>query len=271
MNIIVLIISATSPRQIYKPIALLLLSTIKYISQAMEIASYRHNPPECQRSDSPSRAFSSATTSSVIPPNHTKNESKSNTQAVDEATQEERPKRIIGDGNIFGHSSTTSYNDRDNRALFNHADNDDDQEIEAALALALPTSPVTDAVPLRAEASGPVDTQDNINNRSSLRDDIDPFETRLGFRHDREACAAYLMLPPVGSVGLLLLEQRNDYVRYVIYSSLIVIGYKQQELYLQGRSVANDAWFLGFMHGSLVCCLLLFLYAHPLLFFISVL
>ena len=46
-----------------------------------------------------------------------------------------------------------------------------------------------------------------------VREDVDMFETRLGLRMDYEACLAYLLLPPVGSVLLLVLEHRSDYVR----------------------------------------------------------
>jgi hypothetical protein len=45
------------------------------------------------------------------------------------------------------------------------------------------------------------------------REDVDLFETRLGIRMDFEACLAYLFLPPVGGVLLLILEQTSDYVR----------------------------------------------------------
>lgn len=40
------------------------------------------------------------------------------------------------------------------------------------------------------------------------------FETSL-MRLDYEAMLAYLLLPPAGSVFLLIVEHRNDYVRYV--------------------------------------------------------
>ena len=43
---------------------------------------------------------------------------------------------------------------------------------------------------------------------------MDVFETRLGLRMDVEACLAYLALPPVGGVVLLILEHKSDYVRY---------------------------------------------------------
>lgn len=44
---------------------------------------------------------------------------------------------------------------------------------------------------------------------------MDVFQTRLGLRMDVEACLAYLALPPVGGVVLLILEHKSDYVRYV--------------------------------------------------------
>ena len=47
------------------------------------------------------------------------------------------------------------------------------------------------------------------------RGEMDVFETRLGLRMDVEACLSYLALPPVGSVLLLILEHKSDYVRYV--------------------------------------------------------
>lgn len=43
---------------------------------------------------------------------------------------------------------------------------------------------------------------------------MDLFETRLGIRMDWEACLAYLALPPVGPVFLLIMEHKSDYVRY---------------------------------------------------------
>ena len=192
----------------------------------MEIASYRDNPPEQQRSRSPARLYSPTTTTPLsFRSNEVDTERKLGTGVDNRVKQKERPKRIIGDGNIYGHSSTTSYADRDNHISSSSNHDDDDQEIEAALALALPTSPITDAVPLREAANVPVDTRDGNNGRSLLRENINPFQTGLGLRHNWEACAAYVMLPPVGSVGLLLLEQQSDYVRYVITSSLIFYQY----------------------------------------------
>jgi hypothetical protein len=42
-----------------------------------------------------------------------------------------------------------------------------------------------------------------------------PFETSLPIRIEVEAMLAYLLLPPVGGVLLLLIEHNSDYVRYV--------------------------------------------------------
>lgn len=56
--------------------------------------------------------------------------------------------------------------------------------------------------------------------RESGRDELNEFETSLSMRIDYEACLAYLLLPPAGSVFLLLIEQKSDYVRYVMIKDL---------------------------------------------------
>ncbi|KAG6003251.1 hypothetical protein E4U21_002234 [Claviceps maximensis] len=43
--------------------------------------------------------------------------------------------------------------------------------------------------------------------------EISEFDTSLGLRLDHEACFAYLALPPLGSIVLLILERNSDYVR----------------------------------------------------------
>ncbi|KAL1899531.1 hypothetical protein Sste5346_002932 [Sporothrix stenoceras] len=43
---------------------------------------------------------------------------------------------------------------------------------------------------------------------------INEFDTSLGLRLDYEACMAYLLLPPLGSILLLVLERKSDYVRF---------------------------------------------------------
>ena len=45
--------------------------------------------------------------------------------------------------------------------------------------------------------------------------DVNLFETSLPLRLDYEAMLAYLLLPPVGGVILLIVEHKSDYVRYV--------------------------------------------------------
>lgn len=45
------------------------------------------------------------------------------------------------------------------------------------------------------------------------REGLNEFDTSLGIRLDYEACAAYLALPPVGAIVLLVLERKSDYVR----------------------------------------------------------
>lgn len=46
------------------------------------------------------------------------------------------------------------------------------------------------------------------------REGVSEFDTSLGFRLDYEACAAYLLSPPLGAILLLILERNSDYVRY---------------------------------------------------------
>lgn len=44
---------------------------------------------------------------------------------------------------------------------------------------------------------------------------VSEFDTSLGIRLDYEACLAYLALPPLGPILLLVLERKSDYVRCV--------------------------------------------------------
>ena len=132
----------------------------------------------------------------------------------------ERPRRIIGDGNIYGRAPTgisITENYTDDAENTNETVEDNDLDIEAALALALPTSPITDSAPLRAAPAALALAPASADYRGSnvLREDVDPFQTGLGFGPGWEAGAAYLMLPPAGTVALLMLEHRSDYVRYV--------------------------------------------------------
>lgn len=45
------------------------------------------------------------------------------------------------------------------------------------------------------------------------REGINEFDTSLGIRLDYEACLAYLALPPLGAILLLISERKSDYVR----------------------------------------------------------
>lgn len=53
--------------------------------------------------------------------------------------------------------------------------------------------------------------------------EISEFDTSLGLRLDYEACLAYLAVPPVGAVFLLILERNSDYVRLVGRGSTCVL------------------------------------------------
>lgn len=54
------------------------------------------------------------------------------------------------------------------------------------------------------------------------RETINEFDTSLGLRLDYEACLAYLALPPLGAIVLLILERKSDYVRFHAWQSGIL-------------------------------------------------
>jgi uncharacterized membrane protein len=49
--------------------------------------------------------------------------------------------------------------------------------------------------------------------------DLDAFQTSLPIRLDYEAMLAYILLPPAGSVFLLIAEHKSDYVRFHAWQS----------------------------------------------------
>jgi len=51
---------------------------------------------------------------------------------------------------------------------------------------------------------------------------VSEFDTSLGLRLDYEACLAYLALPPLGAILLLILERKSDYVRFHAWQSSIL-------------------------------------------------
>ncbi|KAI1075605.1 hypothetical protein F5B20DRAFT_585192 [Whalleya microplaca] len=54
------------------------------------------------------------------------------------------------------------------------------------------------------------------------RDGVSEFDTSLGIRLDYEAGLAYLGLPPLGAVILLILERNSDFVRFHAWQSSLL-------------------------------------------------
>ncbi|KAI5862487.1 hypothetical protein GGS23DRAFT_597292 [Durotheca rogersii] len=51
---------------------------------------------------------------------------------------------------------------------------------------------------------------------------VSEFDTSLGIRLDYEACLAYLALPPLGAIVLLILERKSDFVRFHAWQSSLL-------------------------------------------------
>ncbi|KAI1774870.1 hypothetical protein F4818DRAFT_441695 [Hypoxylon cercidicola] len=51
---------------------------------------------------------------------------------------------------------------------------------------------------------------------------VSEFDTSLGIRLDYEACLAYLILPPLGAIILLILERKSDFVRFHAWQSSLL-------------------------------------------------
>lgn len=60
---------------------------------------------------------------------------------------------------------------------------------------------------------------DYFNALGSREGMVSEFDTSLGIRLDFEACLAYLAVPPLGAILLLILERKSDFVRYAVLSS----------------------------------------------------
>ncbi|KAI0594524.1 hypothetical protein F4775DRAFT_573521 [Biscogniauxia sp. FL1348] len=54
------------------------------------------------------------------------------------------------------------------------------------------------------------------------RGGVSEFDTSLGLRLDYEAALAYLGLPPLGAIVLLILERQSDYVRFHAWQSSLL-------------------------------------------------
>lgn len=52
--------------------------------------------------------------------------------------------------------------------------------------------------------------------------ELSEFDTSLGLRLDYEACLAYLALPPLGAIILLIVERNSDYVRFHAWQSAVL-------------------------------------------------
>ncbi|KAK3986575.1 hypothetical protein QBC44DRAFT_333173 [Cladorrhinum sp. PSN332] len=78
------------------------------------------------------------------------------------------------------------------------------------------------------------------------REMVSEFDTSLGLRLDYEACLAYLVLPPVGAIVLLILERKSDYVRFHAWqSSLLFTALFVVHLLVMWSSFLSWVLFLG--------------------------
>ncbi|KAK4159233.1 hypothetical protein QBC43DRAFT_132344 [Cladorrhinum sp. PSN259] len=78
------------------------------------------------------------------------------------------------------------------------------------------------------------------------REMVSEFDTSLGLRLDYEACLAYLLLPPVGAIVLLILERKSDYVRFHAWqSSLLFTALFVVHLLVMWSSFLSWVLFLG--------------------------
>ncbi|KAF2086612.1 hypothetical protein K490DRAFT_43855 [Saccharata proteae CBS 121410] len=78
---------------------------------------------------------------------------------------------------------------------------------------------------MRSPGWNTVGADAGTGNGSGSGKDVDLFETRLGLRMDYEACLAYLGVPPVAGVLLLVLEHRSDYVRFHAWQSSLLFSF----------------------------------------------
>ncbi|KAL2267073.1 hypothetical protein VTJ83DRAFT_4350 [Remersonia thermophila] len=75
---------------------------------------------------------------------------------------------------------------------------------------------------------------------------VSEFDTSLGLRLDYEACLAYLALPPLGGILLLILERKSDYVRFHAWqSSLLFTALFVVHLVFSWSTFLSWVFFLG--------------------------
>ncbi|KAI1179370.1 hypothetical protein F4777DRAFT_473456 [Nemania sp. FL0916] len=58
--------------------------------------------------------------------------------------------------------------------------------------------------------------------RGRAGDFVSEFDTSIGLRLDYEAVLAYIGIPPLGAIVLLILERKSDYVRFHAWQSSLV-------------------------------------------------
>lgn len=66
--------------------------------------------------------------------------------------------------------------------------------------------------------------EDYIQPQEQRGRNLEAFQSSLPIRLDYEAMAAYLLLPPVGGVLLLILEHKSDYVRFHAFQSSLLFS-----------------------------------------------
>ncbi|KAK4235706.1 hypothetical protein C8A03DRAFT_17583 [Achaetomium macrosporum] len=75
---------------------------------------------------------------------------------------------------------------------------------------------------------------------------VSEFDTSLGLRLDYEACLAYLAVPPLGAILLLILERKSDYVRFHAWqSSLLFTALFVVHLLFSWSTFLSWMFFLG--------------------------
>ncbi|SPQ20125.1 29fef802-2687-419a-b72e-827a5603d9f8 [Thermothielavioides terrestris] len=92
---------------------------------------------------------------------------------------------------------------------------------------------------------------------------VSEFDTSLGLRLDYEACLAYLAVPPVGAILLLILERKSDYVRFHAWqSSLLFTALFVVHLLFSWSTFLSWLFFLGDL--ALIAWLVLKAYEVPI-------
>ncbi|KAI1308141.1 hypothetical protein F5Y03DRAFT_351386 [Xylaria venustula] len=83
---------------------------------------------------------------------------------------------------------------------------------------------------------------------------VSEFDTSLGIRLDYEAVLAYVVLPPLGAIILLILERKSDYVRFhawqssLLFTALFIIHLLfSWSTFLSWLMLIGDLVLIGFL------------------------